>query len=388
MTAVGEQSSREHGSAAGAATSVLVVTWNGGGNVNPILTLANRLAERGSEVTVLSEASLADRFGAAGHRFITREPERLWDPVATAHDVREACGSVEPNVVVVDYMMPTGICGAEATGTPVVVLVHTLFENLLLNGAPDPISMAASIEVVNQVRGELGLAPCATFGDLLAGVASVIVNCPADFDSAATPTSSAGALPANLTYVSPLLEELDPAVTWEPPPGDDPLVLVSLGTTPMDEQPVLEQTLAALAELKLRVVATVGSHLDPAEVSAPANCTVSGYVAHGLVMPHAAAVVTHAGLGTVLATLAHGLPMVCVPLGREQPNNAAGVARIGAGVVVAEANQSTIGTAVADAVNTVLHDPTYGRAAVAFAPHVSDPGAPYAHDVVMAAATS
>jgi UDP:flavonoid glycosyltransferase YjiC (YdhE family) len=69
-------------------------------------------------------------------------------------------------------------------------------------------------------------------------------------------------------------------------------------------------------------------------VAAPANATVSGYVRHAAVLPHAAAVVSHAGLSTVLASLAHGVPLVCVPLGREQPQNAAAVARVGAGVVV------------------------------------------------------
>jgi UDP:flavonoid glycosyltransferase YjiC (YdhE family) len=51
-------------------------------------------------------------------------------------------------------------------------------------------------------------------------------------------------------------------------------------------------------------------------------------------LPWASAVVTHAGLGTVLAGLSHGLPLVCLPLGREQPANAEAVARVGAGVVV------------------------------------------------------
>jgi UDP-N-acetylglucosamine:LPS N-acetylglucosamine transferase len=42
-------------------------------------------------------------------------------------------------------------------------------------------------------------------------------------------------------------------------------------------------------------------------------------------------VVTHAGLGSVVAALAHGVPMVCLPLTREQPENAQAVVRLGAG---------------------------------------------------------
>ena len=65
----------------------------------------------------------------------------------------------------------------------------------------------------------------------------------------------------------------------------------------------------------------------------PPNATRTGYVRHGAVLPHADLVIDHAGLGTVLAALAHGLPQLCVPLGRDQPANAAAVSRTGAGVV-------------------------------------------------------
>jgi UDP:flavonoid glycosyltransferase YjiC (YdhE family) len=41
--------------------------------------------------------------------------------------------------------------------------------------------------------------------------------------------------------------------------------------------------------------------------------------------------VTHAGLGTVMSALSHGVPLLCLPLGRDQFFNAAMVERIGAG---------------------------------------------------------
>ena len=44
--------------------------------------------------------------------------------------------------------------------------------------------------------------------------------------------------------------------------------------------------------------------------------------------------VTHGGLGTVLRALAHGVPQLLLPLGRDQHVNAARVARLGAGLVV------------------------------------------------------
>ena len=52
------------------------------------------------------------------------------------------------------------------------------------------------------------------------------------------------------------------------------------------------------------------------------------------VLREAAAVVTHGGHGTVIKTLAAGVPMVVMPLGRDQLDNAARVAHHGAGLRV------------------------------------------------------
>ena len=53
---------------------------------------------------------------------------------------------------------------------------------------------------------------------------------------------------------------------------------------------------------------------------------------HSEVLRHASAVVTHAGHGTVLKALAAGVPVVAIPLGRDQLDNAARVAHHGAGL--------------------------------------------------------
>ena len=83
----------------------------------------------------------------------------------------------------------------------------------------------------------------------------------------------------------------------------------------------------------MRGIVTLGDHLDPSDLDVPDGVQLSGYVRHTAMLPWASAVVSHAGLGTVLAGLAHSLPLVCLPLGREQPANAEAVARVGAGVV-------------------------------------------------------
>ncbi|MDH3707416.1 MAG: glycosyltransferase [Acidimicrobiia bacterium] len=335
---------------------VLFVTWNGGGNVTPVLALARGLLARGTEVTVLGEPSMAHRFADTGVHFLPCDERGLWDPPATAAEVHEACTSLSPDVVVIDYMMPTALCGAEAAGVTTVALVHTLYGALLVDGAPGPIFMAADVDAVNEVRRRHGLDQVDTMGDLLDRSAMVMVPCPPELDGAVDEPA------ANVRYVAPLLDTAGSGDGWTRPPGDEPLVVVSLGTTPMDEEPVLARVLEALGGLPVRVVATVGDHVDPTSIAAPPNCSVSGHVPHTQLMAHAAVVITHAGLGTVLASLGSGLPMVCLPLGREQPDNAAAVVRVGAGIAL---SPEAAPAGIADAVSVVLDEPRYAEQAAA-----------------------
>ena len=69
---------------------------------------------------------------------------------------------------------------------------------------------------------------------------------------------------------------------------------------------------------------------------------------------------THAGLGTVHAALAHGLPLVCLPLGRDQPDNAARVAWHGAGLRLSPNSRPSD---IRAAVETVLSDPQLSASA-------------------------
>ena len=74
----------------------------------------------------------------------------------------------------------------------------------------------------------------------------------------------------------------------------------------------------------------------------------------------AAAVITHAGLNTVLETLNEGVPLVALPQGNDQPGVAARVAASGAGVVLTRRNVTV--AKVRAAVRTVLEDARYRAA--------------------------
>ena len=65
---------------------------------------------------------------------------------------------------------------------------------------------------------------------------------------------------------------------------------------------------------------------------------------------------THAGHGTVIKSLAAGVPVVAMPLGRDQLDNAARVAHHGAGLKLKPKASSD---AIARAVRRVLDEPSF-----------------------------
>lgn len=304
----------------------LFVLWWGGGNVNPSLAFANRLADAGHTVTFAAPKRLWDAINAEGHSFHdglapVMDGKAAW--TADAGTDVTAAASGETDVVIVDYMLAKVIAATTEAGLPTVAFVHTLYREF--SGLPPD-----ERQIVD--RADLAL------------VASIpALDAPGDDRR-------------NVRYIGPQLEGPGPDAGWTPPPGDDPLVVVSLGTTDMGEGPMLQRVLDAAADLPVRVVATLGEHHDPATFTAPANATVSGLIRHTAVMPHAAAFVTHAGHGGIMAALAHSVPMVCLPIDRDQPHNAERVAAVGAGVVLARsADVDEIRAAIAD----VLINPAY-----------------------------
>jgi MGT family glycosyltransferase len=204
---------------------------------------------------------------------------------------------------------------------------------------------------------------------LLAATDRVRALVPPGFDSPVT-------LPENTAYVGPITYPRSGRRIGEPRASDlemitrpgDPWVLLSLSTTLQRQGEALPAMLAAVESLPLRVLLTLGGVVPADSVSAPPNVTVRDFVPHDVVLPHMAAVVCHGGLSTITSALAAGVPLVCIPQGRDQHFNAARVAACGVGQVVApEAPPAEI----ANAVQTVVDDAMARKAARRFAEAVS-----------------
>jgi UDP:flavonoid glycosyltransferase YjiC (YdhE family) len=74
-------------------------------------------------------------------------------------------------------------------------------------------------------------------------------------------------------------------------------------------------------------------------------------------MPYCRAVVSHAGAGTMLGALCHGLPQLCLPQRIDQPHNTAALVPTGAALALAP--EEITADAVADSLRRLLDDPSY-----------------------------
>ena len=346
----------------------LIVTWDGAGNLVSTLGIAQRLVQAGHEVRLLGHQSIDDRCGHAGWTFRpfasapeydavhpgdpAEEMQFLVQNVFFSRDVaRDTISEFErdpADALLVDALMPGALCAAETLEVPTAALFHTAY--CLLRGGPLLDMVSQALPMMNGIRNELCLDAVEGIPELHDRCDLALVATPREFDGPGEPAS-------NVRFIGPILDAPPLAPVDATPSTDDgpePLVVVSFSTSDMGQVPVLQGVIDALGQIPARILVTTGPAVDPRDLRAPANTEVVGYLPHSAVLPRASVVVTHAGLGTVMSALGYGVPLVCMPMGRDQFFNAGRVADLGAGrMVPLDASES----AIADAVTSVIADP-------------------------------
>src|SRR5262249_37802554 len=177
-------------------------------------------------------------------------------------------------------------------------------------------------------------------------------------------------LPANVAYVGAQLDDPAWAEPWNSPWRSDdgrPLVLVGFSSTFQNQLALLQRVAQAFVGLPVRGLITAGPALAGQTVQAPDNVAVVASAPHAEVMPHASVVVTHCGHGTVLKALSHGVPLLCLPMGRDQVDNAARVVWHGAGIRL---KRSAITAAIKSALQQLVSNSGYRDAARALAKRI------------------
>jgi UDP:flavonoid glycosyltransferase YjiC (YdhE family) len=307
-----------------------------------MLAVASLLDRRGHEVRVLASGETRDAaerlgFEVSGYRrspdpdvgvAFEAQADLMMATMAGAEialDARDVLDEWRPDLAVVDCMLPAAIAAARAMGTPTVSLVHFLYglartQMLRAGGAwtTDLSSLAATHRM-------LGLAPPSDGFSAWEAPELVLVTAPRwlDVDCDA---------PANVLHAGPLGVAVRPR---RPARADAkrPRVLLTFSTTVMDGQAgLIDRVCEAAAGLDLDAVLTLGPAVDRHAVRVPDSVEVVGFADHDSLMPDSAAVIGHGGLGTVLRALAHGVPQLLLPLGRDQAFNAGRVEQLEVGI--------------------------------------------------------
>jgi UDP:flavonoid glycosyltransferase YjiC (YdhE family) len=366
----------------------LFATLDAGGNLPPALGIGSELLRQGHRVRFLGHARQTAAVEAAGAEFIPYRHAAPLDLAAPAPAHRQFAAMLNvfsdsgigralveearrepPDVVVVDCLLLGAIDAAAKAGLPQVVLVHSFFAYfdgpfrhgpmgaaLSLKGLPPRRVMGRAERVL--VCADPLLDPAGSWEgvswdsdpDRVVWSGAVVDDVsPAGASLAAARTPSAGA-PAT-----------GQAAAAETPSR----VLASLSTTAFPgQQEVVQKILDAASGLPVELVVTTGPAVDPASLSAPANASVHRYVDHNQIMPGCSAVISHGGHSTSMRALAHGLPVMVLPMHPMMDQHMVGkaISNAGAGVLLnRKSSPDQIGAAL-----TALLESESQRKAAAF----------------------
>jgi len=156
-------------------------------------------------------------------------------------------------------------------------------------------------------------------------------------------------LPANVRYVGPLLGQPSWSEPWDAPwTTNRPRVLVAGSTGAQGQGELIQKIIDAMGQLDVEAVVTAGPNLDVKSLKAPGNVHVLRSAPHNAVMQEVSLVISQGGHGTVNRALINGCPLLVLPMGRDQGDNAARVEANGAGLrLPATASESEIASAAA-----------------------------------------
>jgi MGT family glycosyltransferase len=373
-----------------------------------MLALVARLAKRGHAVRVLGDPCNREEVESAGAWFVSwsraprradkspaSDPLRDWEvksPPAMigrlrdrlfvgpsleyAQDVLSELERFPADVIVTSEMLFGPMTAAEAAGIPCVALSANVYL-FPRRGVPpfgpglQPSSTAAGrvrdwmIRTMamrgfakgtgrfNEIRRALGLDPVRHPFDQLQRLAYHLVLTSEAFDFQSTERSE------TIVYAGPELGDPAWAGPWQSPwPAEDHrlLVLVGFSTTFQNQADALRRVIEALGSLDVRAIVTAGPSMDVATLPSAPGIHVCESAPHSELLREAAAVVTHAGHGTVIRALAAGVPLVCMPMGRDQNETAARVVYHGAGVRL---NAGAAPEKIRQAVKEILAAPRY-----------------------------
>jgi rhamnosyltransferase subunit B len=381
--------------------NVIIVVLGSGGDVYPMIALGGALAARGHEVHVVSSPHFGPAARAAGlvfHACVSEEDERralqnadLWKPVkgfrlllqgivnnvpATYRIIREhhvpgrtiiignvaALGArvaretlaaplvtvhLAPVLLRSRYVQP-GVVVSDRW-TPVVRAFRAIFVPAVDRWIFDPVVAPA----LNAFRATLGLPAIRRVFDRWIHSPDLVLGFFADWFAAAQPDWPAHTYVVGFPSSEPaggaaLDDEVEVFLDAGPPP-----VVFTPGTSMAFGRQFFEASVDACRSSGRRalLLTPYADQLPPL----PDTVRHIAFAPFDRLLPRAAALVHHGGIGTMAAAFAAGIPQVVVPFNFDQPDNAARLRALGAGTVIRPAAYT--GERAASALDALLSSP-------------------------------
>jgi UDP:flavonoid glycosyltransferase YjiC (YdhE family) len=343
----------------------LFITQPGDGHLNPLVPLARALHSAGHPILFAVAHSYLDDVSRLGLPSVAAGPDYRWDAalqrwpecvnhmgadspafwvetvnrditVPLVHDLRRIVAEFRPNLLVAE--------AASFAAASILREVESLPLVLTAWGTEPGVQSSLDLFGIGQnaCRSAFGLAPWD--GKAI----------PTDLWISFTPPRwgklDREPLPETWRAHLPLDARSEPVVRSI----DRPLVYATLGSIYGTAHKLMRSFIQAIELGGWQGVVTVGRNNDAAKFQHPPTIDVVQYVPQADVLPRASVVLCHGGFGTVMGSIDAGVPMVIVPLGADQLQNAERAQRVGIATVVepARASPQVLRDAIAEAMTS------------------------------------
>lgn len=385
-----------------------IVTFSSPGHLNPSLTLARCLRDRGHEISFYTLVNAQPKIEAAEFKsnpygksnFDTTAIEESYRQLgqltgmkavrflvgllkrrakAALLDLPRLFAEDEVEGLLVDQVETAGAAVARFSAIPFVTVCNALplqtdphtppvFSNIRpTNSLPNRLA----VKMLNFIQSRLELPVLRELNDFQRSKALPLFG---KSNQVMSELAFIAQLPATLDFPRKHLQDnfhytgpfhssetrQEISFPWDKIDSEKPLIYASMGTLQNQIPRVFQMISEACVHLDAQLVISLGkSDSSTSELRLAGNPIVVDYAPQLELLKRASLCITHAGLNTALESLSHGVPMLAIPITNDQPGVAARVAHYDLGKVIPIEKVTAAG--VRTMVEAILHDQRFVR---------------------------